>query len=184
MTTAYYTHADCKRHEMGSWHPESPERLQAIEDQLIASRINTLLDYREAPAALESDLARVHTADAIYRIRENCPSERSEYDHFPLDADTSLNAYTWRASLRAAGAAVAATDAVIDAEIENAFCAIRPPGHHATSKEAMVFACSIMSRLPPNMHWKCGVYNELLSLTLMFITATELKKYLMVTSAS
>ncbi|MBC3862911.1 histone deacetylase family protein [Undibacterium jejuense] len=139
MTTAYYTHADCKRHEMGSWHPESPERLQAIEDQLIASRINTLLDYREAPAALESDLARVHTADAIYRIRENCPSERSEYDHFPLDADTSLNAYTWRASLRAAGAAVAATDAVIDAEIENAFCAIRPPGHHATSKEAMGF---------------------------------------------
>ena len=139
MTTAYYTHADCKRHEMGSWHPESPERLQAIEDQLIASRINTLLDYREAPAAQESDLARVHTADAIYRIRENCPSERSEYDHFPLDADTSLNAYTWRASLRAAGAAVAATDAVIDAEVENAFCAIRPPGHHATSKEAMGF---------------------------------------------
>ena len=139
MTTAYYTHADCKRHEMGSWHPESPDRLQAIEDQLIASRINTLLDYRDAPLAQESDLARVHTPDAIYRIRENCPTERSEYAHFPLDADTSLNAYTWRASLRAAGAAIAATDAVIDAEVDNAFCAIRPPGHHATSKEAMGF---------------------------------------------
>ncbi|MDE2429621.1 MAG: histone deacetylase family protein [Burkholderiales bacterium] len=139
MTTAYYTHADCKRHEMGSWHPESPERLQAIEDQLISSRISNLLDHREAQPAQESDLARVHTADAIYRIRENCPSEKSEYSHFPLDADTSLNAYTWRASLRAAGAAIAATDAVIDAEIENAFCAIRPPGHHATPRESMGF---------------------------------------------
>lgn len=139
MTTAYYTHADCKRHEMGSWHPESPERLQAIEDQLIASRISTLLDHRDAPSAEESDLARVHTADAIYRIRENCPSEHSEYDHFPLDADTALNSYTWRASLRAAGAAIAATDAVIDAEIENAFCAVRPPGHHASRKESMGF---------------------------------------------
>ncbi|MBC3869707.1 histone deacetylase family protein [Undibacterium oligocarboniphilum] len=139
MTTAYYTHADCKRHEMGAWHPESPERLQAIEDQLIASRISTLLDHRDAPLAQETDLARVHSADAIYRIRENCPTERSEYQHFPLDADTSLNAHTWQASLRAAGAAIAATDAVIDAEIENAFCAVRPPGHHATRKESMGF---------------------------------------------
>lgn len=139
MTTAYYTHADCKRHEMGAWHPESPERLQAIEDQLIASRISTLLDHRDAPLAQEMDLARVHSADAIYRIRENCPTERSEYQHFPLDADTSLNAHTWQASLRAAGAAIAATDAVIDAEIENAFCAVRPPGHHATRKESMGF---------------------------------------------
>lgn len=139
MTTAYYTHADCKRHEMGSWHPESPERLQAIDDQLIASRISGLLDYRDAPQASETDLARVHTADAIYRIRENCPSEQSEYSHFPLDADTALNAYTWRAALRAAGAALAATDAVLDGEVENAFCAIRPPGHHATPREAMGF---------------------------------------------
>ncbi|MFZ6657384.1 histone deacetylase family protein [Undibacterium sp. TJN19] len=139
MTTAYYTHADCMRHEMGSWHPECPERLQAIDDQLIASRISDLLEHREAPPALESDLARVHTSDAIYRIRENCPSEKSDYSHFPLDADTSLNAYTWRASLRAAGAAVAATNAVIDGEVENAFCSIRPPGHHATPAEAMGF---------------------------------------------
>ena len=139
MTTAYYTHADCMRHEMGSWHPECPERLQAIDDQLIASRISDFLEHREAPQAQESDLARVHTSDAIYRIRENCPSEKSDYSHFPLDADTSLNAYTWRASLRAAGAAVAATDAVIDGEVENAFCSIRPPGHHATPAEAMGF---------------------------------------------
>ncbi|MFZ6769486.1 histone deacetylase family protein [Undibacterium sp. Di26W] len=139
MTTAYYTHADCKRHEMGSWHPESPERLQAIDDQLIASRISDFLDHRDAPQASVAALARVHTEDAIFRIRENCPSEQSGYNHFPLDADTCLNAYTWRASLRAAGAAVAATDAVLDGEVENAFCSIRPPGHHATPGEAMGF---------------------------------------------
>ncbi len=139
MTTAFYTHADCKRHEMGSWHPECPERLQAIEDQLIASRIDSLIDYREAPPADESELARVHTADAIYRIRVNCPTAESEYTYFPLDADTSLNAYSWRAALRAAGAAVAATDAVIAGELDNAFCSVRPPGHHATPSEAMGF---------------------------------------------
>jgi acetoin utilization deacetylase AcuC-like enzyme len=139
MTTAFYTHSDCKRHEMGSWHPESPERLQAIEDQLIASRIADLLEYCEAPAAQESDLQRVHTADAIYRIRENCPGYDSENKHFPLDADTTLNAFTWRAALRAAGAAIAATNAVIDREVDNAFCSIRPPGHHATPSEAMGF---------------------------------------------
>ncbi|CAN5895377.1 histone deacetylase family protein [soil metagenome] len=139
MTTALYTHADCQRHEMGSWHPESPQRLQAIDDQLIASRIYGLLEHREAPAAQESDLALVHTAEAIARIRDNCPSTASGQQYFPLDGDTSLNPYTWRASLRAAGAALAATDAVIAGEIDNAFCSIRPPGHHATPSESMGF---------------------------------------------
>jgi acetoin utilization deacetylase AcuC-like enzyme len=139
MTTAFYTHADCARHEMGSWHPESPARLQAIEDQLIASRISNLLDHREAPLAQVSDLNLVHSLDAIARIRENCPSVDADDSYFPLDADTTLNPYTWRAALRAAGAAIAATDAVIDGEIENAFCSVRPPGHHATPVEAMGF---------------------------------------------
>lgn len=139
MTTAFYTHADCARHEMGSWHPESPARLQAIEDQLIASRISNLLDHREAPVAKETDLARVHSLDSIARIRENCPSVDADDRYFPLDPDTTLNPYTWRAALRASGAAIAATDAVIDGEIENAFCSVRPPGHHATPLEAMGF---------------------------------------------
>lgn len=139
MTTAFYTHPDCARHEMGSWHPESPARLQAIEDQLIASRISNLLDHREAPVAKVADLARVHSLDSIARIRENCPGLDAEDRYFPLDADTTLNSYTWRAALRAAGAAIAATDAVIDGDIENAFCSVRPPGHHATPVEAMGF---------------------------------------------
>jgi acetoin utilization deacetylase AcuC-like enzyme len=152
MTTAIYTHPDCKRHEMGAWHPESPERLQAIEDQLIASRLDSYLDYREAPAADPAAIARIHTADAIALIRDNVPSPglalvQGDFSapvgkhsgYYPLDGDTSLNAYSWRAALRAAGAAVAATDAVIAGELDNAFCAIRPPGHHARPTEPMGF---------------------------------------------
>jgi acetoin utilization deacetylase AcuC-like enzyme len=152
MTTAIYTHPDCKRHEMGAWHPESPARLQAIEDQLIASRIDSYLDYREAPAADVAAIARIHAADAIRLVRDNVPSPEltsvpdrpsapmsRHSGYYPLDADTSLNAYSWQAALRAAGAAVAATDAVIAGELDNAFCAIRPPGHHARPSAPMGF---------------------------------------------
>jgi acetoin utilization deacetylase AcuC-like enzyme len=140
MTTAIYTHPDCKRHEMGSWHPECPERLQAIEDHLIASRIDGLLEHREAPEADLAEIARVHTPGAIARIRENVPPiAESHTGYYSLDADTMLNAHSWKAALRAAGAAVAATDAVIAGELNNAFCAIRPPGHHARPSEAMGF---------------------------------------------
>jgi acetoin utilization deacetylase AcuC-like enzyme len=139
MTTALYTHPDCKRHEMGAWHPESPARLQAIEDQLISSRVSDFLEYRDAPAAEIAAIARVHSADAIARIRDNVPSPVAHAGYFPLDGDTSLNAHSWQAALRAAGAAVAATDAVIAGELSNAFCAIRPPGHHARPSEPMGF---------------------------------------------
>ncbi|RJG05259.1 histone deacetylase family protein [Noviherbaspirillum cavernae] len=140
MTTAIYTHADCKLHEMGLWHPESPSRLQAIEDQLIASRVDSLLEHRDAPEADVSCIARVHTVEAIARVRDNVPPMLGRQSgYYPLDADTVLNAYSWRAALRAAGAAVAATDAVIAGELDNAFCATRPPGHHARPSEAMGF---------------------------------------------
>jgi acetoin utilization deacetylase AcuC-like enzyme len=140
MTTAIYTHPDCKLHEMGLWHPESPSRLQAIEDQLIASRIDSLLEHREAPEAEVAHIARVHTADAIARVRDNVPPLTGRQSgYYPLDPDTLLNAYSWKAALRAAGAAIAATDAVIAGELDNAFCAIRPPGHHALPSEAMGF---------------------------------------------
>jgi acetoin utilization deacetylase AcuC-like enzyme len=138
MTTALYTHPDCRRHEMGAGHPECPARLQAIEDQLIASRIDTLLEHREAPPAALADIARVHTKDAIARVRDNAP-RAGDADYFPLDPDTVLNTHSWNAALRAAGAAVAATDAVIAGEVENAFCAVRPPGHHAMPSHAMGF---------------------------------------------
>jgi acetoin utilization deacetylase AcuC-like enzyme len=140
MTTAIYFHPECKRHEMGEWHPESPARLQAIEDQIIASRIDGFLDYREAPEVDVAAIARVHTANAIACVRDNVAAlESAGTAYYPIDADTMLNAHSWRAALRAAGAAVAATDAVIAGELDNAFCAIRPPGHHARPSEPMGF---------------------------------------------
>lgn len=130
-------------HEMGDWHPESPARLQAIEDQLIASHINILLDYRTAPQADLTDIARVHSTESIASVRDNLPSKLSspsESDYYyPIDSDTILNPYSWQAALRAAGAAVSATDAVLDGDIANAFCAIRPPGHHARPSTPMGF---------------------------------------------
>lgn len=121
---------------MGGWHPESPARLQAIRDQLMLAHIDGLLQQREAPLAQLADIARNHSLGAIARVRDNVPTPGQ---YFPLDGDTSLNAYSWDAALRAAGAAVAATDAVIDGQFDNAFCAIRPPGHHARPSEPMGF---------------------------------------------
>ncbi len=135
MTTAVYSHPACSRHEMGSWHPESPERLQAIEDQLIASRIDHFLERREAPRAALAELQRVHTSSAIGLVRDNLP----QLGYYPLDGDTALNRHSWEAALHAAGAAVAATDAVLAGELDNAFCATRPPGHHARPSTPMGF---------------------------------------------
>ncbi len=121
---------------MGDWHPESPFRLQAIDDQLIASGIANLLEHREAPLASVEDLQLVHSDAAIARVRDHLPAPG---DYYPLDSDTLLNACSWDAARRAAGAAIAATDAVMAGEVDNAFCAIRPPGHHATPDAAMGF---------------------------------------------
>lgn len=121
---------------MGDWHPECPARLQAIDDQLIASGIASLLEHRDAPCAAEEDIELVHSPAAIARVRDCLPPAGG---YHPLDADTLLNAHSWEAALRAAGAAIAATDAVMAGEVDNAFCAIRPPGHHATPDAAMGF---------------------------------------------
>ncbi|MES2127906.1 MAG: histone deacetylase family protein [Pseudomonadota bacterium] len=136
MSTAIYSHPDCRRHEMGEWHPESPARLQAIDDQLILARLDGLLDMREAPSATIADIARNHSHAAIALVRDHVPAPG---DYYALDADTLMNASSYQAALRAAGAAVAATDAVIAGDIDNAFCAVRPPGHHARPSEPMGF---------------------------------------------
>jgi acetoin utilization deacetylase AcuC-like enzyme len=136
MSTAIYSHPDCLRHEMGDWHPESPARLQAIEDQLILARIDGLLERREPPLAELPAILRNHTEAALALVRDNLPAPG---EYYALDADTLLNAWSYQAALRAAGAAMAATDAVIAGEIDNAFCAIRPPGHHARPSGPMGF---------------------------------------------
>lgn len=140
MATGFYTHPDCSRHEMGSWHPESPARLQAIEDQLICSRIDAFLERREAPAVDIAAIARVHTEQAIALVQEGVSGLHGDKTAYcAIDPDTALNCDSWKAALRAAGAAVAATDAVIAGELDNAFCATRPPGHHARPHTPMGF---------------------------------------------
>jgi acetoin utilization deacetylase AcuC-like enzyme len=135
MATGFYTHPDCLLHDMGPWHPECPARLQAIEDQLIASRIDTLIEREEAPLASEEDLARVHTQAHIDFVKETAPAVgRAE-----IDPDTLMSPGSYHAALRAAGAALAATDAVIAGTYDNAFCSVRPPGHHAEPARAMGF---------------------------------------------
>ena len=138
MSTVYFSHSDCLLHEMGEWHPESPQRLRAIEDQLIASGLSGLIARRDAPLASVDDIRRVHSEAVVERIRTHLPAQ-GDSGYFALDADTLINSHSWQAALRAAGAAVAATDAVIKGEFNSAFCAIRPPGHHATPATSMGF---------------------------------------------
>jgi len=142
MTTGFFSHPDCLLHEMGEWHPECPARLQAIEDQLIASRIDALVERDEsAPLATEAELLRVHTQAHIDFIRNTAPIE----GYASIDPDTLMNPHTWQAALRAAGAAIAATDAVLAGRYENAFCSVRPPGNGteaAFAGDSRVLMCS------------------------------------------
>jgi acetoin utilization deacetylase AcuC-like enzyme len=121
---------------MGDWHPEMPARLQAIEDQLILARLDGLVERRDGPPAAESAILRNHTQGLLDLVRDNLPGAG---EHYPLDGDTLLCSHSYQAALRAAGLALAATDAVIAGAIDNAFCAIRPPGHHARPGEPMGF---------------------------------------------
>jgi len=135
MAFAFVTHADCLKHEMGPWHPERPERLTAIEDQLISSGIGQYLVRYDAPLATDEQLARVHPLEYVRAIRAAAPQEGTVH----LDPDTAMNPYSLQAALRAAGAAVHATDVVLRGEAEAAFCSVRPPGHHACRARPMGF---------------------------------------------
>jgi len=135
MTTAYISHPDFMKHEMGRHHPECPERIQAIEDQLIQSRLDGHLKRIDPPLATEADITRVHSEDRLAFIKSKAPTS----GYAMIDGDTIMNTATWNVSLRAAGAAIAAVDAVMKGEVNNAFCAIRPPGHHAEPHRSMGF---------------------------------------------
>ncbi len=135
MLTGFLSHQDCLRHEMGGFHPESPERVQAIEDQLILSRIDGFLRYIDPPLATEEQLALVHSREHIEFVKSHVPAT----GHYEVDGDTSMNPHTWQAALRSAGGAIAAVDAVMAGEVRNAFCCLRPPGHHAEPTKAMGF---------------------------------------------
>ena len=135
MTTAFITHRDCWRHDMGSHHPECPERLGAIQDRLIAAGLDLYLAHHEAPLAEMEQLLRVHPRPYIEMLEASSPAHGIHH----LDPDTAMSPGTWQAALRAAGAGVMATDIVMRGEAPNAFCAVRPPGHHAERARAMGF---------------------------------------------
>ncbi|MFI2811910.1 MULTISPECIES: histone deacetylase family protein [Microbulbifer] len=135
MSIGFFTHPACSLHEMGEGHPERPARLAAIQDQLLSSGLDFVLRHFEAPAATRAQLERVHEPAYVESIFARAPSDGREI----LDPDTSMCPDSLEAALHAAGAAVAAVDRVMAGEIPSAFCAVRPPGHHAERDRAMGF---------------------------------------------
>jgi acetoin utilization deacetylase AcuC-like enzyme len=139
MSTAFFSHPDCRLHDMGAGHPECPQRLDAINDQLLASGVDMALQHREAPLATLEQIERAHTAGYVLQTQDVLKRLRDEGGTRALDPDTVAGPGTWDAALRAAGAAIAATEDVVAGRVANAFCAVRPPGHHATRDETMGF---------------------------------------------
>ncbi len=135
MTIAFISHPECLAHDMGTFHPEQPARLQAIDAALAGSDLGWQIERHEAPLAELAQIARAHPLEYIETVREAAPSHGIVH----LDPDTAMCPGTWRAILRAAGAAVLATDLVVGKKVSSAFCAVRPPGHHATRDRAMGF---------------------------------------------
>jgi len=129
-----YTHTSCLQHDPGPGHAERPARLRAVLQALDQDRY-AALDRVEAPLATREQLLRVHGADHIERILAGAP----ESGQHALDEDTLMAPGSVEAALRAAGANVAAVDAVMNGDGQRAFCAVRPPGHHATRDQAMGF---------------------------------------------
>jgi acetoin utilization deacetylase AcuC-like enzyme len=134
MTTLLYTHQASLLHVTPEGHPERVDRIKAV-NQILASEHFRELARREAPRGRDEDILLAHAYEHLERVRAVSPVEGFEY----LDADTVMSSGSLEAALRAVGAATAAVDAVFQGEADNAFCALRPPGHHAESRRAMGF---------------------------------------------
>jgi acetoin utilization deacetylase AcuC-like enzyme len=133
LPTAYISHEDCHGHDTPSWHPENARRLSAIEDALAATQLFDFLHHERAPEVTQTQLARVHQADYLAAVVAAQPAEGYAY----LDPDTIIGPGSLAAARRAAGAVVRGVDLVMAGVVNNAFCAVRPPGHHAESACAM-----------------------------------------------
>jgi len=134
MTTALYTHPSSLEHDTGPGHPERVGRVEAVYEALSVDAFGDLL-RRDAPAAAPEELQRVHSADYVRLILDNIPED----GYARLDADTIISPGSGKAALHAAGALIAAVDDVMSGRADNAFCAVRPPGHHAEPGRGMGF---------------------------------------------
>ena len=135
MATGLFTHELCARHQMGESHPESPQRLASIFDFLRASGLFSELVQHEAPVVEREALLRAHPEHYLAMLERLLPQQGLAW----ADPDTALNEFTLDAAARAAGAATAAVRAVMSGSLTNAFCAVRPPGHHAEHARVMGF---------------------------------------------
>jgi acetoin utilization deacetylase AcuC-like enzyme len=134
MPTVLLTHPTCVEHDAGDFHPERPDRLRAILAEFEREDF-ALLERQMAPRATLDQLRLVHAASYVESVFEAVPKT----GHVHLDPDTAICPASGEAALRAAGAVCAAVDLVMTGRVRNAFCAIRPPGHHAEPERAMGF---------------------------------------------
>ena len=132
--TGFVFHPRCVEHDAGRGHPERPDRLRAIQARLTSSGLGSELDVREPRRASEEELARVHAREHVARVRA-----AAARGPCALDGDTTVSALSFEAALRAAGGVLEACERVLAGEWKNAFCAVRPPGHHAERDEALGF---------------------------------------------
>ncbi|MBQ75085.1 MAG: deacetylase [Gammaproteobacteria bacterium] len=135
MPLGIISHTDCSAHMMGEFHPEAPARMAAIQDQLVSSGLDFVVRQYDAEPIEKAMLELCHDSEYVDFVFTHSPTEGI----FKLDPDTSMSPGTLRAALLAAGAAVDAVDLVMEGEISSAFCATRPPGHHAERNRAMGF---------------------------------------------
>jgi len=135
LSTAFISHPDCHDHDTGEGHPENARRLSAIEDRMLASRISDFTRYLDAPEVTREQLLRAHTAEYLAMIDAVMPRQ----GYARLDPDTVISPGTLQAAKRAAGSVILAVDQIMSGQISNAFCSVRPPGHHAESDRALGF---------------------------------------------